>query len=642
MKTRSSITVNIAPALACRDGTEGTWFLRDSAWADVVWKFAPTNLLEEERPWQIRWDFVVPSGRRFTDPYYTSLLETAKQFVSLIRSRSLPSGRAHRVSTVVGYFMHLRGLLQWMDAEGCGRFADLDAAALLRFQRAIAQRTNKMGTTVASTTVQKYLSVLVYLYHFRVEIGDGPSVDPCPGQTAGELAGAHRGDRHRWPYTPDAIALPLIQGAIEFLENGAIDVLRARERYATAVAEAQHEGRCYVGRNDAAVRAMQNVIPLTPRGTQTIASVADLDELVDMLYAACFVVISYLVGPRGSEIIHLHAGCVQSRSTHHSDGDADLAVIVGTIFKHEADYHGRPHEWVAPPAAVHAIAVLEALSAPHRLQTDRNELWLRARGEARARGATEWQYNTSGPFRIPTTQTIAYLLKHFATWLELPPYEGKPWHLSSHQGRKTFARFIALRDRTSLFALAQHFGHRDRAATDQGYAGNDYALEREIAAEVLEQSVSAWEHMLSVPELGGRAGNEILAKRPQFRGVRMKDDLKTYARMLVEAGLILGVCDYGFCVYRQEYSACRGNAAGPNPVRREPSTCARCKNFVTSTQHRPYWLEQVRRCETLLNEPALPTQTLKIVRARLEEARSMLRSINTSAKVDTDAPKTPA
>jgi hypothetical protein len=32
----------------------------------------------------------------------------------------------------------------------------------------------------------------------------------------------------------------------------------------------------------------------------------------------------------------------------------------------------------------------------------------------------------------------------------------------------------------------------------------------------------------------------------------MKDDLKTNARTLVEAGLVLGVCDYGYCVYRCE------------------------------------------------------------------------------------------
>lgn len=638
MKARSVKKATVIPDLARPTSPKRDWFLRGSAWDDVVWIFAPTNLLEEERTCQVRWDFVMQGRRRFSHSRYALLRETSKQLLSLIRTRLFPSGHAHRASTVTRVFMHLRGLLQWMDAEGFGRFADLDSTALLRFQRAVAGRRGRNRATIALTTVEKYLSVLVYLYHFREEIGDGLSIDPCPGQTASQLAGVRRCDIHHGPYTPDAIAVPLIQGAIEYLENSAIDVLRARESYATAIAEERHRGRGLMACNDAAVRAMRRVTPLTARGAQTIDSVIDLDHLVDMLYAACFVVISYLVGPRGSEVLHLHVGCVQSRSVHDG-GEAELTMIVGTIFKKEADYYGRPHEWVASPAAVHAIAVLEALSAPHRQQSGRKELWLRARGHARWRGANEWQRDSAGPFQIPTTQTIAYLLRRFSTWLDLPHYKGKAWHLSTHQGRKTFAHFAALRDRSCLYALAQHLGHRERAITDQGYAGTDYALDREIDAEVLQQSVSAWEHMLSVPELGGRAGNEILAKRPQFRGVRMKDDIKTYARMLVEAGLTLGVCEYGFCVFRREYSACRGTAAGPNPVYREPSTCARCKNFAVSSQHRPYWLDQVRRCEALLNEPELPTQTLKIVRERLEEARVMLRSIHSSVKEESHGRK---
>jgi len=137
--------------------------------------------------------------------------------------------------------------------------------------------------------------------------------------------------------------------------------------------------------------------------------------------------------------------------------------------------------------------------------------------------------------------------------------------------------------------------------------------------------------MLAAPGLGGRAGAEIIAKRPRFRGARLKQDLKSYARLLVDAGLVLGVCDWGFCVYREEHSACLGNAVGPNPARREPSTCTHCRNFVVSVQHRPYWVEQLRRHEALLNEPALPMQTLRIARERLEEARSMIRAIDAEA-----------
>lgn len=341
-----------------------------------------------------------------------------------------------------------------------------------------------------------------------------------------------------------------------------------------------------------------------------------------MLYAACFVVISYLVGPRVSEILHLKAGCVQARCG--DAGGETVAVIVGSIYKHQPGFDGHPHEWVAPPPAVRAVEVLEALSAAHRAVTGRSELWLRRR---RGNGATEWHDVDPERLEVPSTARINTQLQRFGRSLGLT-HDEQPWRLTSHQGRKTFARFAALRDRTCLFALAQQLGHRERAETDQGYVGSDYRLSQEIDAEILQQSVDAWEHMLAAPGLGGRAGVEIVAKRPRFRGSRMKQDLKGYARLLVDAGLILGVCDWGYCVYREEHSACLGNAAGPNAARREPSTCARCKNFVVSEPHRPYWTEQAHRSERMLDEPALPLQTLRIVRQRLNEARSLIRAID--------------
>jgi hypothetical protein len=345
--------------------------------------------------------------------------------------------------------------------------------------------------------------------------------------------------------------------------------------------------------------------------------------MIEMLYAACFAVISYLVGPRMSEILHLCAGCVQRR-----DDDTSIAVISGAIYKKQPEYHGRPHEWVAPPLALQAICVLEALSAGHRAQTNRRELWLRRRGRS---GATEWRTESPGTLQVVGKERMRQLLCRFGAWLGLPEHEGKRWRLSTHQGRKTFARFCALRDRSGLLAMAQQFGHRERSVTDHAYAGSDYRLNHEIDAVILEQSVTAWEHMLAAPGLGGRAGAEIMTKRPRFRGARQKGELKRYARLLVDAGLVLGVCDWGFCIYREEFSACLGNARGPNPARREPSTCASCKNFAVSAQHRPYWVHQLHRHEALLEEPALPRQTLGIVRERVGEARRLLRAIDAEA-----------
>jgi integrase len=602
------------------------WFLRDSAWHDVRWHFEPTNALEETRPVRLDWNFTLPGGGRFTDERYAPLLQSSRQLIALIRSRSLSTGLAQRASTVAGYFQYLRELLRWMDEAGYTRFADLDATALLQFQRSLSDRPGIARTALAPMTLQKYLYLLIYLYRFRHELDDGLQIDPFPGRSSGDVAGVRDSDIRRWPHTPEGVAVALVQGAIDVLTNSAARILEARQVYAAAMASAIERGCGADACTNAATRALQQAGICLPVSAQPIRTVDKLAQLIDMLYAACFVVISYLVGPRASEILHLQAGCVQRRG----DGTADeaITVIVGAIFKHQSEYHGRAHEWVAPPPAVQAISILEALSAGHRAQAGRNELWLRRRQIA---GATEWQLVCPGQLEIPSTMRMRLLLRRFASWLGLPHHQGQFWQLSTHQGRKTFARFAALRDSSALFALAQHFGHRERAITDHGYAGSDYRLNQEIESEILEQSALAWEHMLAAPGLGGRAGAEIVAKRPRFRGARLKQDLKSYARMLVDAGLVLGVCDWGFCVYREEHSACLGNAIGPNPARREPSTCARCRNFAVSAQHRPYWTEQVRRHEALLNEPALPIQTLRIVRERLNEALALIRVIDASA-----------
>jgi len=145
MKTTQATAPAVTADLGSRKRTERDWFLSGSLWDDVVWSFAPTNVLEEREPHRIRWDFTLPSGRRFTDPAFASLLQTSKHLIALIRTRSLFTGLPHRSCTAAKYFSHLRPLLRWMDQEGFSRFADLDPAAILRFQRTIMQRKGRLG-----------------------------------------------------------------------------------------------------------------------------------------------------------------------------------------------------------------------------------------------------------------------------------------------------------------------------------------------------------------------------------------------------------------------------------------------------------------------------------------------------------------
>jgi integrase len=517
-----------------------------------------------------------------------------------------------------------------MHQEGFTRFSDLDEVALLRHRHDIASRRGRAARLLAPSTQELSMRLLVYLHRYRKEVGDGLETDPCPGQCAHALVGVPKLQSGSLPYTPDAIAVPLIQGAIDLLERSAIDILCARERYMVVSHEAITQGLCWGDYRARVLRAVQARPIRLSSGERTVGDFPELSTLVSLLYAACFVVISYLVGPRASEILSLRTGSVRPMPSEQGNGRDAVAVIVGTIFKHESGYYGRTHEWVAPATAVHAISVLEALSEPHRRRSGREQLWLRSR--VHHRGFFEWRPDSTARLRLASKERIYRALAHLSAWLKLPIHEGTRWTLSTHQGRKTFARFVALRDRTGLFALAQHLGHRDRSVTDKGYVGNDYALHEDIEQHILEQSVTAWEEMLTAPALGGRGGAHIMARRPHFRGRRMKQDLRSFARLLVQAGLTLGVCDWGYCIYRQEHSACFGGPSGPNPIFREPATCGRCRNFVVTRKHRPYWEGQVERHRALLDEPDLPRQTLKLARERLTRATKILSFLDSPPK----------
>ncbi|WP_454693500.1 hypothetical protein [Achromobacter aegrifaciens] len=136
-------------------------------------------------------------------------------------------------------------------------------------------------------------------------------IDPFPGRTHGQVAGVRDADIRRWPYTPDAVAVALIQGSIDLLDRGAGPILQARSVYAQAMAAASMRGCGADASTNAATCALRQANIVVPETGKPIQSVEELARLVDMLYGACFVVISYLVGPRAAEILHLQAGCVQ-------------------------------------------------------------------------------------------------------------------------------------------------------------------------------------------------------------------------------------------------------------------------------------------------------------------------------------------
>ncbi|WP_246661415.1 hypothetical protein [Rhizobium sp. MHM7A] len=357
-----------------------------------------------------------------------------------------------------------------------------------------------------------------------------------------------------------------------------------------------------------------------PWRTEPVLTMKAVQFLVSRLYDACFVVIAYLVGARVSEILGLRSGCIERHGS--ADGTETFSYLNGRIYKTAIGPGGQPHRWSAPEPVVRAVAVLEQLSVPLRQQMLRDELWLTpaadrdGTGILRSAGLTD---RLNGPF---------------ASFIGLPLHDGLPWHLSTHQGRKTFARFIGRRDRTGLDALAAHLGHVTRAMTDVGYVGTDHDLTDLIDAEATRDTRAALEDLLTSVNVGGKAGR-MIAAHSRFRGRTRDGDVAEYVDyILEETDMRLGRCDWGYCVYRRETASCLGDDRGPNPVFRTQSICATCSNFAATQRHRPVWAERRKQNAELLAHPMLDGESRTLAAARIEECDRILGELQQDRKSD--------
>ena len=591
----------------------------ENCWSESTWRES------QSRPGKhcesIKWDFDLDDGSKFTDIKYQPLLHISKMFLLSLMLNPPTGRRTIRTNTLVGKFESLRLLVSWMIENGIDKFSELDKTAMQDYVLYLRERRGIEGKELSESTFVQHVNILRELYLQREKFPDLPQSDLAT-EVFRDPKNYREYNNGHWPYTPDDVAIPLVTGAIRFLREVSTAILDVRDEYEKEYRAIINRGR---GRSWAEIRAA-GVIKKTTKWQYNGESIEwvkvpdsgeKLSQLLLYLVPACFIVLSYLVGMRGSEIVGLKRNCVTERKIN----DRLYSFIKGKIYK-LAGPGGRPHEWPAPESAVFAINVLERYMHPLSEQRGHEELWL-----TRTTGASAIVDTGKANYAIRSLLSVNYLLNKFAHFLSIPETQQGTWRLSTHQGRKTLARFIASRDKTSLVALSEHLGHLDRLITEQGYAYFDDQLQTEIGNHVVENSIAALETMLSSKSLAGKAGTEISQTRDRFYGEMTDNDIRKMAEMCVDAGLLLGVCDWGFCVYRSEYSACHGTIYGPNPVQREPGTCMKCNNFVVTEKHKGYYVGQRERYRPLMQKKGIPEQTRAVASDRYNEADQIIRSL---------------
>ena len=491
-----------------------------------------------------------------------------------------------------------------MASNGYDRFDRLDRRAGDNFLTFAAGRPGRRRPNVSRSTLYGYANLLHLLYLQREKVSGAPPAAIVAAEKLRELRNRPKNLRIG-PATPDDVAMPLVNAAIRLIGAPADDIIALQDRLADG----------HLGQHSFATLEGEDA----PWHTASADSAVKVNFLVDRLYDACFVVIAYLVGARVSEILGLQAGCIETVPA--AEGSETFDYVGGRIYKTATSPLGVVHRWIAPAPVVRAIAVLERLSKPLRRETGRDDLWLRRPVN---------RLHAIGICR-PTVLNH-HLNTAFATFIGLPSHDGRQWHLTTHQGRKTFARFVGRRDRTGLHALAAHFGHVTRVMTDAAYVGVDYHLADLIDAEVLAETRDALEDVLTATRLGGKAARAITS-HSRFRGRLRDGDVREYVDFILrESDMRLGVCDWGYCVYRRETSACLGGEKGPNPVLRTQSACATCANFAVTAKHRPIWSARRERNLALLSHRDLDDQSRALTKARIRECDRILDDLDSTGE----------
>jgi len=572
----------------------------------------------------LQWDVPMPDGWRLTDPRHAGLLRAAKHYLWSMAVDPPDGHKRFSPSSLQSRGWLLRRLCGWMVSESLISFRDLDRPAIGRLTAWLQARSGRLaGRTIKPSTVGGYLVIISSMYRQRGKLEDFPPTDPFPGETAFDAAGLTRASKGSIPFIPDAIAVDLLSKALLWVENHATGVMDALELRAKTLADVRSEGRSRSTASRVVEAVMRRASIPGPYG-QPLVQARPICMAAGHLANACFVVIAGFVGMRISEILSMQVGAVEYLPI--GETGVAQAYIVARLFKMAAEPEGRVERWLAPAPAVLAVKCLERIYGPLRAVSGYNDLFLA-------------KSPMLGKVTRLTTFCVTQRLNAFAAHVGVPHHEGRPWHFSPHQFRKTFARFVARGDRSNLLALADHFKHVSVAMTSRGYVGNDFTLRELVDDEGRIETALALNNLLASDRLGGRMGERILARNDAFRGRAGEQVRRDYVDfVLAETDLRIRGCEYGWCVFQAEVALCGGELA-PSEAGRSPSVCAKCSNLAVDDRHVAYWQDRRRR-NLALWDRASPLARAVLTEA-VEECDRVLKRIEggqDGSRAGSDAP----
>lgn len=523
------------------------------------------------------------------------------------------SGKTPSSLSVWQFFYRVRRLARWMSGEGLWSFSKLEPKSIEEF---MTHLVSKDGARIAGeSSLKGYVALLRELWTCRRGVPKSIRFDPAD-LVASVAKRMVLKESTGWLPIEEKEALELLQDSIEWIENVSpdvavlIDLLYSRRGEVLAK---NKKDRTHILRGiyeDLAAtenfKRVQNVL-----GDQCSNNAELVATAYRLTLGAGLHMIFGLVGMRSGEVECLTRQCGQEEGSSH-----EKQYRISSI---ESKRH-RNRSWVTTEFAKPGI---EALQAMFPWVTGPEERLLHV---------------CSGNFPVPLLNRKTRPISHSAISARLKQFASSPHRgrvvsapVHAHRWRHSFARFVMNRDKSALGALAEHFGHVWLWVTDGVYSsGRDKGMLAMLRQSQLEQMRAGFAKLLSAPIIAGKgsAQFENMRREVQQRSFQGKLTMEAMIEVHIKRGsLKLAPCSWGYCVYEQALSACKGTDARPNEVTRNPSLCADCSNFVVTPEHRTFWEDRCRKDAEFLVHPDLPEQSRAYAQSRMVVSEEILRKL---------------
>lgn len=576
------------------------------------WYLRANDLFEGVCP-TIEWNNVLEIGNG-TKHQRAYLIKSFKGLIhALTEAPRINKGKLSH-GTVLNWVFTIQRMVRWMVERDIWRFSaltEIDLHAYIQWCK-----NAEKGGDVSDFTFSRKIALLEEMWILRKSYPSGLGINPILLLPARPR---HIDRQSTWKSLDELAALTLIGDAIKWIDAHANYLLAVSsriwsiDRRVAATVDIRKKAKKELYRQLAEEPNFQKIAKeVRVEGKKNTAFLC-LRRALTLTEGACVLLILFIVGLRIRELSRLNSGCI--RVEHIASGEV-LTRIHGVAAKQD----GKTRSWISCEAVNKSIGYLEAFYSNARKNAGVSALFITRRtGALPAPG-----------FKMYRAQPHV-LRGRMVAFAQSPhridaPYVGR---LHPHRARKTFARFVVLRDKRALESLAYHFGHVHREVTDGSYVGKDIELGQLLAEENRKDLANGLSDLISAPHVGGKAGQMLETyKQNTSSKLRGKLGLQKIVDGLIEKGVQLAPCDWGYCVYSQTLSACLGDANGPNQARRSADVCSTCSNFAVTERHRAWWEKRFKADETFLRQAALPPQTIEWVGRRLENTTRVICGLN--------------